>query len=361
MRSYARPMKFGVKLPHTGPFASAEAIARTAVACEELGYHSLWVRDSLTRKPMDVKFHFTAGSMAAWERHEGPIVPDMYESVSTLCYVAGMTSRMELGSSVVILPLRHPVWLAKTYATLDRFCGGRSILGVGIGSPPYAKQEFAALGETRFMGRRGAVVDEWIAIMRQTWEQDSVDYDGQFITIRDAVVYPKPVQDRLPIVYGGMGDAVMHRIARDLDGWYIQWLPPERLAREWAELQGLAAGYGRAPSELVLYTEYWMAIDEDGDRARAEEQAISRASFDYGGTRDMPTLTPEQREIFEHASRVSLAGNGQEVLEKVVEYGDAGVDHMVLRPVADDVEHMIDRLTQFKEQVMDRYPGTVAA
>jgi len=344
-------VKIGVRLPHTGPFASAEAIRRVSRLADDLGYDSLWVRDSLTRTRDDVRAHFTAGSVEAWDRVEEPIEPDIFESVTTLAYVAGLTKRVHLGTAVLLAPLRHPVWLAKYFATMDQLSGGRMILGIGTGSPPYAKAELAALGRPELFGRRGRLVDEWITIMRSVWEDDETSFDGEFITINEAQVYPKPVQRPLPIVYGGTGERVMRRIARTLDGWFPIFLSPDVVAAGRRQLDELAGEYGRQPAELQIVSETWLSIDDDAARAQGRVARIDEALFEHARKLADPTRLTEAHKAYREMERQSLVGPADAVGELVERYRESGVDRLVLRVVADDLDEMLEQLVRFKEQV----------
>ncbi|HWT91688.1 MAG TPA: TIGR03619 family F420-dependent LLM class oxidoreductase [Solirubrobacteraceae bacterium] len=344
-------MKIGVRLPHTGPFASPDAIRRVAVLAEDLGYDSLWVRDSLTRNREDVRAHFTAGSVEAWDRVEEPIEPNLFESVTTLAYVAGLTKHVRLGTAVLLPPLRHPVWLAKYFATMDQLSGGRMILGIGTGSPPYAKAELAALGRPELLGRRGRLVDEWITIMRSVWQDDVTSFDGEFITVEGAQVFPKPVQCPLPILYGGTGERVMRRIAKRLDGWFPIFLAPDVIAAGRRQLEELAQEHGRQPSELQVVSENWLSVDDDAARAAGRVARIDDALFEHARKMADPTRMTEDHKAYEKMERESLAGPPEAIRELLGRYEEAGVDTLVLRVVADDLDEMLEQLVRFRERV----------
>src|SRR5580698_10321766 len=120
-------MKFGVRLPNSGPLANRENIVRVAGEAERLGYHSVWVHDHVLWGSDQHRTHLSAGSAEALTEAQRP---NFYESVTTLSYIAGRTSRIRLGVAVIVLPLRNPLVLARQLANLDVLSEGRLILGV---------------------------------------------------------------------------------------------------------------------------------------------------------------------------------------------------------------------------------------
>lgn len=141
-----------------------------------------------------------------------------YDAGSTLAFVAGATTRIELLSHVLVLPYRHPLVVAKQYGTLDHLSGGRLILGVGSG---HLKAEFAVLGAD--YARRGAVSDETLAAIVAAWTSDVACFDGETIAFRDVMVAPRVARRPHPPVWvGGNSRAAVRRAARFGDGW-IPW------------------------------------------------------------------------------------------------------------------------------------------
>jgi len=141
-----------------------------------------------------------------------------YEPAATLGFVAGATQTIELLTHVIVLPYRHPLMTAKTYATLDRLSGGRVLLGVGSG---HAKPEFRTLGAP--YERRGRFADEAIGALRAAWRNEVASYDGELVRFRDVMVSPRPAREGGPPIWvGGNGAAALRRAATLADGW-IPW------------------------------------------------------------------------------------------------------------------------------------------
>jgi probable F420-dependent oxidoreductase len=235
-------MDLGVSLPTSGPLATPKNIARVAQESERLGYASLWTYERLLRP------------IAPVPQFGGPPqpVPEfyrlVYEPLETLAYVAALTERIKLGTSVVDALFHPPVVLARRYATLDQLSGGRVIVGVGQGWMP---QEFEAAGVP--VKRMGAGMDDHIAAMRAVWGPDPVKYDGRFYRIAESEINPKPVQEHLPVLLGSVTPAGTRRAARIADG-----LNPIAFSAD--SLRGLVDGYrdavraeGRDPAgQLVM-------------------------------------------------------------------------------------------------------------
>jgi len=216
-------MKIGVNLLNFGPAASPDSLLRWTRAVEALGYHFVMISDHIAPTP-DVMARYP--------------VP-LYDPFVSLAWLAAQAPQLELGTTVVILPYRHPLQLARLTANLDNLCGGRFIFGVGVG---WARQEFEALGVP--FHRRGAISDETLEIVRRCWTEDVVTHEGRFFTFRDVHTGPRPVR-RPPIWVGGGSDAALRRAVRHGDAWHpirvkLGWLR-EALAR----LEKIAGEEGR--------------------------------------------------------------------------------------------------------------------
>jgi alkanesulfonate monooxygenase SsuD/methylene tetrahydromethanopterin reductase-like flavin-dependent oxidoreductase (luciferase family) len=186
-------MELGIALPTSGRLASPGRIVRIAQAAEEIGYGTAWTFERLLR-PM-AELPQPDGSRQRIPQYYRQV----YEPLETLSYVAALTSRIRLGTSVIDALLHPPVVLARRFATLDRFSGGRVVAGLGQGWMP---QEFETANVP--MGRIGNGLDESVAAMRACWGPDPVSFSGRFYTIAPSEVNPKPVQDRIPVLVGAI-------------------------------------------------------------------------------------------------------------------------------------------------------------
>jgi probable F420-dependent oxidoreductase len=229
----------GISLPSLGPMAGAEAVAAVAGRAEALGFASVWVSDHVA-VPLDYssRYPYSGSGRATFTPQAAWLDPFL-----ALTVAATATSRVRLGTSVLILPLRPPLLVAKAVATLDRVSAGRVVLGVGAG---WLREEFEALGVP--FADRGVRTTESIRVLRACWDDDPVRLDGA----PPFAMQPKPVQGaRLPVVCGGHSDAALRRIAAVADGWQ-PIIGPDGFAERRAVLEGLMAEAGRSMTELEL-------------------------------------------------------------------------------------------------------------
>jgi probable F420-dependent oxidoreductase len=202
-------MQLGVHLPHIGRKAGPEAIRRAAVQAEGLGFADAWVSE-----------HIIVPKGAPY-----PPSAIFWDPVLTLTWAAAYTKRIGLGTSVLVLPMRHPLPLAKELATLQNLSEGRLILGAGVG---WMAAEFAALGAP--FAERGRRMDEGIALMRAVWSEDPVSFATRHVpaAVDEMRMLPLPVRP-IPIWIGGSSEPALERALRQ-DGWHGSRLSPEEAA-----------------------------------------------------------------------------------------------------------------------------------
>jgi len=209
-------MRVGVNLLNFGPGVSPDALAGWTQLAETLGYHFVMISDHVVMTP-DVVARYPA---------------PFYDPFVTLAWLARLTRRVELGTTVVILPYRHPLLTARLAANVDRLSGGRFIFGVGVG---WAKQEFEALGVP--FERRGAISNDYLAAIKTAWTTDPASHTGPYVSFRDVRTGPRPVRaPHPPIWVGGASDAAMRRAVRFGDAWH-----PIRVRIPWLRDRGLPA------------------------------------------------------------------------------------------------------------------------
>ena len=198
-------MQIGMHLPHAGSQATPALIKRHARQAEDLGLSDVWVSEHIIVP-----------------RAQFPRSPLFYDPVLTLTWVAAVTERVRLGTSVLVLPMRHPLPLAKELATLQNLSQGRLILGGGVG---WMEAEFDALGVP--FRERGRRMDEGIAMMKAVWNDDPVTFPTRWIPAKiDTMrMQPKPCAP-IPIWIGGSSEAAIARALR-LDGWHSSRVTPE--------------------------------------------------------------------------------------------------------------------------------------
>jgi probable F420-dependent oxidoreductase len=280
-------MRFGVSLPvvqqvpsHARAWEAAagpKEILRVARAADELGYAWITCSDHVA-----VPASYREAMGATW-----------YEPATTLAYLAAATERVGLLSHVLVLPYRHPLVVAKTFATLDVLSGGRVILGVGSG---HLKPEFRSLGVNH--EARAAVSDEYLRAIATALENEVSSFEGDFVRWRDMIVAPRPVQvPRPPIWVGGNTRAAARRAALHADGW-IPWdITLEEFAARAAHLRELRAASG-APFTVI-------APFRVGRTAGAEEIGIELEAWRASGATACH-LGFEHRELAELLERMAF-------------------------------------------------------
>ena len=238
-------MQIGVHLPHIGRKATPEAVARAAVQAEELGLADVWVSEHVIL-PKDAPY---------------PPSPAFLEPILTLAWAAAATKRVRLGTSVIVLPMHHPVPIAKQLATLQTLSNGRVIFGIGVG---WLEAEFSALGVP--FRERGRRMNEGIAMMRAVWSNDPVSFPAKTIPaiIDNMRMLPKP-EKPIPIWIGGTSEPALKR-ALLLDGWHGSRCTPEQAAPLVAGLRGV-----RPDPEFAISLRYgWDGRDDGALRARLQ-------------------------------------------------------------------------------------------
>ena len=241
-------MRIGVSLLNNQGIENAHALVDMASRADELGFDSVWVHDHV----------FNAGHVL--DRIGGR---PYYEPMTFLSFVAARTRRVRLGTSVLVLPYHNPVRLAKAAATLDVLCGGRLVMGVGVG---LIEKEMQAMG-TPFT-ERGAYTDEAIAVMRALWSSDEPRFAGKYYRFEGMKFSPRPLQTpSIPLVIGGVSRAAIRRAARLGDGWQPLGLSPEALAQGIATLRDEARACGRDAAKIPVSIAMTLAAARAGRHA----------------------------------------------------------------------------------------------
>ena len=213
------PMKFGLCLPIRRD-CSIEFNIELAIKAEALGFDSVWVSD-----------HVVIPDKAA-----GSFSKVFYDPFILLAAIASSTESIKLGTSVIILPYRNPVVVAKMTATLDMLSHGRLIVGV---APGWLKEEFDCLNAD--FKNRGEITNEYINVIRELWGNDSPEYKGKYVKFSGISFYPKPYENRMPeILVGGSSKPARRRAVELASGWQPTWLSPEEYTEAVTELKKTA-------------------------------------------------------------------------------------------------------------------------
>ena len=291
----------GIELPQVffdGP-VDMEHIRGFATKAETLGYDGLWLQ----------------------ERIIGDFI--MLEPVTLLSYVAAITTKLKLGTSVILLPLRNPLQLAKAYATLDCMSGGRAVIGVGLGGGHLGSHE-DVFGYTR--AGRVTRFAEAVQIMKLLWTEPRASFQGRYWNFNDVAMEPKPVQKpHLPIIFGGHHENALRRAVKYANGWMGAGSSSSAsFIRESARVREFLGEANRDPATFHVAKRVYLAVDND--EARAE----GRIREWFGRRYKNSDLGP----------KVSIWGSAAECTEKIQEIVKAGAQQIVFNPMFDEMEHL---------------------
>ncbi|MFN0089542.1 MAG: TIGR03619 family F420-dependent LLM class oxidoreductase [Acidimicrobiales bacterium] len=287
-------MELGAMIPHFGPFASPTFVPTFCRRAEEAGFDGLWAVEHLA-VPRTMSSEYTLARRPIVVRTEA-IRATMglnLEMLTTLAVAAAVTTRVRLGTSVAVLPLRNPILNARQLASIDLYSGGRLVYGVGVG---WLKEEADALGMP--WDRRGARTDEHIEILRTLWgaEGDDASFEGAFHSFPAIDPDPRPGR-KIPILVGGHSAAAFERAARVGDGWIAAAMSPDRVASSMAQLAAACERHGRDLAELWLVCAAGVELGAAGDDgavveglARYAELGIHHAVVRVGGASESELL-----------------------------------------------------------------------
>lgn len=289
-------MKLGIHVPHVGQLASPESIGEAARRAEAGGFDSVWTSDHVVI-PTEISQQYPGTSSG---RFTVKGTRDFYEPLIVMAYLAGLTERVRIGVSVMVVPHRNPVVTAKQLASLDALSKGRLILGVGVG---WMADEFAALDSPPF-AERGPATDEYLAIFRKLWTGEPVRHTGKYYQFDEIQSNPKPANPNgIPIWVGGYSRPAYRRVARYGNGWHGIGFTPETIGGPLGEIHRQAQEAGRDSNEITISIR--MALDTSETPLTENPQAQN----DRGR---------------------SLAGTAEEIAGQIAGFERAGVDTIVL-------------------------------
>ncbi len=303
----APALRFGIPIPQVfmDGKADMELVRRTVQRAEALGFDSAWVQDQV------------AGD-----------VP-LLESMSLLCYASAVTSRLKLGVSVLVFPIRNAVELAKAAGTLDHMSNGRAILGLGLGPVFAGDRYFKIFGTSAGTALRR--FNEGLKVMRLLWTQSRVTFDGEFYTLNDTAMEPKPVQQpTLPCWFGGQHPDALARAARNADG-YMGAGPTtnDDFAAHVRILRQSVEQCGRDPGTLPISKRVYLAVDADAARAKSRLDEFFQSRYPW-----MLESNPN------FVADICAWGAPEQVAAGLQTVINAGAQMIVLNPLWDFVEQM---------------------
>ncbi len=264
-------MRVELWVPTATPICTPELLACIGREAEERGFSAIWVGEHV------VLFEEYASSYPYADDGRIPAPPGsgLLEPLDTLSFLAAHTTTVRLGTAMVLLPQRNPVYTAKQVATLDWLSDGRVDLGVGVG---WLEEEFRAVDVP--WPRRGRRTDEYLEVLTTLWTDETSSYEGEFYSLNPCQMFPKPVQSPVPVHIGGESDAALRRVARAGHGWHTFNRAPDELAEPLAALDGHLAERGRRRSDVTITVcPYFQPLDADIAARYAEAGADAVAAL----------------------------------------------------------------------------------
>jgi probable F420-dependent oxidoreductase len=303
-------MEFGICIPHYGKPIDIPKILDTVRQAEELGFDSVWVTDHiLVPQTLEIIYR-----------------DHMLDPLAVLNYVAAITTRMKIGTSVIILPYRNPIVVAKLLATTDQLSGGRLIFGAAVG---WMEPEFAALRAP--FAERGAFSDECLRLIKTLWTQEKVSFEGRYFTLADMQASPRPLQQPHPPIWiGGNSPRARRRVAEFGDGWHATAMPFDELKAGIADARHKWAQRGRT-GEPIFSMRIPCAIE-----------GVSQEVLHYQPRRP---------------SRDHLTGSIAGIVERVGTYQDLGIQHLVLEMSTQSHEATGASLETFATRIRPQLKG----
>jgi len=237
-------MKIGLMFANSGPFTNPDLFAHLVTTAEKVGIESIWTVEHVVI-PQDYKSPYPYSSTGKIPGGEDVSIPDPLQPLS---FAAALTRKLKLGSGILILPQRHPIYVAKETATIDQLSKGRLLLGIGSG---WLAEEFQALGLD--FHKRGAMTDESIKAMRALWSDGAATFHGKHFDFGPVLSFPKPAQKGgVPIHVGGHSPAAARRAGRFGDGFFPALGEIPKLKELFAMMATEAQKAGRAATHIEL-------------------------------------------------------------------------------------------------------------
>jgi probable F420-dependent oxidoreductase len=236
-------VKIGVQTAFSGA-TPPELIAEFGAIVEERGFHSVWVPEHV------IFFRDYASRYPYSENGRIPGDPDgVMEPLTALTFVAAHTERLRLGTGILLVPQRNPIYTARQVSDLDYLSNGRFDFGIGVG---WLEEEFEALGVP--FERRGARTREYLCVMKSLWCDEVSSFEGEFYSLPPCLQNPKPVQKpHPPLIFGGESNAALRRVAEIGQGWFGFNLTPAGLAEHLPTLDEHLARAGRARADVQVH------------------------------------------------------------------------------------------------------------
>jgi probable F420-dependent oxidoreductase len=312
------------------PFCAPQELVKTAQLCERLGYDAVWGNDHMTTQ------HYVREIFPGTP-------PNFFEPLITLAMVAQATTTLRVGTALLVLPMREPVYLAKQVTTIDQMSSGRFMMAVGLGA--YREEFEAWAGRRANEFRRGDMMDEGLKAFRTLMNDKVSNHDGHYYSFANVELFPKAVQNPFPIYIGGHNIAAVERAASVGAGWLPGWRPFHELDERIKQLKSKAHQLERDPSQIEIAPQFSLLIgktNEEAEQTYMKSGLVAhRVSLAYTGRDPMHQVT------------ANLVGSPQSIIDKINVLKGIGVDHCAAMVLAvNSLQEYNEQVQWFAEEVM---------
>jgi probable F420-dependent oxidoreductase len=310
-------------------FCAPQDLVRQAQLAEKLGFHSVWGNDHLTL-PNYVRDHFREP-------------PNFYDVLITMAMIAQATTKLRVGTALLVMPNREPVYLTKQVATIDRMSGGRFMLAVGLGA---YREEFEAWVGNRYpRPHRGDMMEEGLQIFHNLTTEKVSSFNGKYYSYQNIEMFPKPLQSPFPLYIGGHNLKAVERAAEIGQGWLPGWRPFHELAEQIEALRKHAEAAGRDPEEIEIAPQFSLLLGRT-------QEAAERTYVNSGLVADRVSLAHASCDPVYQVT-ANLVGSPQSIIEKIHQLKAMGVNHCAAMAVAVNTqEELLEQMHWFAEEIM---------
>lgn len=310
-------------------FCAPQDLVRQAQLAEKLGYDSVWGNDHITT-PNYVRDHFTGS-------------PNFYDVLITLAMIAQATTTLRVGTALLVVPNREPVYLTKQIATIDQMSGGRLMIAIGLGA--YREEFESWVGNRYSQPHRGDMMEEGLEIFRKLTTEKVSSFSGKYYSYQNIEMFPKPLQKPFPLYIGGHNMKAVERAVQIGQGWLPGWRPLHEIAERIETLKRMAETAKRDPKEIEIAPQFSLLV---GKTQEAAEQTYMKS----GLVAHRVSLAHTGRDPA-HQVTANLVGSPQSIIEKIHQLKTMGVDHCAAMAVAVNTqEELLEQMHWLAEEVM---------
>ncbi len=337
--------EFGIRLPVSGPFASAASIARIAQEAERLGFDAVLSHDHVSFSYTE-RYHFSSGVAEKVEENEKKklSVTNFYEAMNTLAYVAAITKRVKLVPAAFVVPWRHPVLFAKQCATLQEFALGRFVCAVCIGN---IASDFRAMNVP--YEKRGRLMSEALDLLKILFSSDKeVKFEGKYFKCDVAPLNPKP--KNMPIwIAGGHNELSYERVAKYGEGFFPGGGTLQQFQDSVKGINAALERHGRKGSPVAIGRQTFLCLAKTSDEARRLSKYTIEMFF-HGAE-----FEQNREGRIQQALRTSLIGSVDDVIHRIEEFQKAGLTFTEMRLVERSLDDAVAMMKLFADQVLPSF------